>query len=887
VRSQLKLIAWGCAAGLAILAGSLLRAPALFEILTLNLKYNLLDQLSERQDKQLEYLLRYKELARATLGETHYYTRNAYLSLGRLYRETGSYDESLNEYEQVLQLVRKPDDELNVLSRIGQVHLARRDYAKSVEHHLKSLEKNHGLRDNASTAEIREGLSTSLMLSGRSNEASKLSIDRHAERQLEGGKTGPMRTPLDRRASDLRAAASRALMAQKFEDAVKFGKEAIQALVRVNGQGSPRVAEARVVLAGYYLALNRTDEAEREIVKAIDIQRKNLVEDHLALADSHTFYGFVHENQKRPDKAIEEYISALRIQRRRLPDGSAAIGETSFFLGRAYQRVHNWQAAYDHLAEAVKIFSEGDSFGGGRRIQTSFQLQSYNQLLLVAAELQAKAARDSETLADSTLRAAQASTHSSAEEAIRLMSARLQTGDPRLAESARQLQEISRQYEVLVESLLSTGQLASKETYRSQDADNLKNLRARKDELTAQLSTAFPAYFRFVDPTPMKLEEIRDNLTADETLVAFFFANGTTYVWVIARSAPALWVDLKISAAELDKHVARLREALEDDLSAYKPPGKRFSFNEAFLLYKLLFLPVESALRTKRLLIVPTGSLATIPLHVLVTRAPPTGADNSPGYSPVFYRTAAWLALEKSLVTLPAVQSLKALRADSFKPSTAAQNYIGFGDPDTSALPDAKPLKNASAEIRAAASAYGAPGSSIRLGADASESAAKSLPLFNYRTLHFATHAITSASTQALNGEAEPALVLTKAGSDDGLLTAGEVATLRLNADWVILSACDTASEGQAGGPLSGLARAFFYAGARSVLVSHWKISDKATSELIIKVIDQFALDPSGSISDHLQKAMRFLIMDTTHDQFAYPTFWAPFVVVGSRLPDG
>ena len=124
---------------------------------------------------------------------------------------------------------------------------------------------------------------------------------------------------------------------------------------------------------------------------------------------------------------------------------------------------------------------------------------------------------------------------------------------------------------------------------------------------------------------------------------------------------------------------------------------------------------------------------------------------------------------------------------------------------------------------------------------DASEEVVKKLDLEKYRIVHFATHALTPGD---LDGLDQPALALSAPekpeGDNDGLLTMGEVLGLKLNADWVILSACNTAAaEGAGADAISGLGRAFFYAGSRSLLVSHWPVLSLATTDLMIELFRQ------------------------------------------------
>ncbi len=148
--------------------------------------------------------------------------------------------------------------------------------------------------------------------------------------------------------------------------------------------------------------------------------------------------------------------------------------------------------------------------------------------------------------------------------------------------------------------------------------------------------------------------------------------------------------------------------------------------------------------------------------------------------------------------------------------------------------------------------------------------------------LHFATHGTIAGE---IEGTSEPGLILTppkeQTELDDGYLSASEVAALKLDADWVILSACNTAAGGAEGAEaLSGLARAFIYAGARALLVSHWSVNSAATVKLITSAVGAVTGNNKLGRAEALRRAMLALI-DKDEPREAYPAYWAPFVVVG------
>jgi CHAT domain-containing protein len=360
-----------------------------------------------------------------------------------------------------------------------------------------------------------------------------------------------------------------------------------------------------------------------------------------------------------------------------------------------------------------------------------------------------------------------------------------------------------------------------------------------------------------------------------------------------------------------------------------------FDVARAYKLYQRLFGGIEDLIKDKHLLIVPSGPLTQLPFQALVTHSPKAALP----VSFAGYRDIAWLARRHAITVLPTVASIKTLR-DLAKQSQAAEPYIGFGNPllegDPSRYPDdaakAKlarekscpdaplqrvaslsgsrggahvstrspgrvvnvadvlrqaPLPETADELCEAARDLGVdPASHVYIGKKATEAELKRLSdsgaLGRYRILHFATHGFVAGD---LAGTWEPGLVLTPPDTasrvDDGYLTATEILTLKLDADLVILSACNTASGAAANEePLSGLAGAFFHAGARSLLVSHWEVASDSTVLLITKAVAESEANPKIGRAEALRRSMLSMIERGKTYQ-AHPAFWAPFVLVG------
>ena len=191
-------------------------------------------------------------------------------------------------------------------------------------------------------------------------------------------------------------------------------------------------------------------------------------------------------------------------------------------------------------------------------------------------------------------------------------------------------------------------------------------------------------------------------------------------------------------------------------------------------------------------------------------------------------------------------------------------------------------------ELRCVARSLGAGDNEIRLGAASTESDVKRLSrngtLARARVVHFATHGLLPGNDSSLEKVlAEPALVFTlpeqATEEDDRLLTASEVTELKLNADWVVLSACNTASTRLGAELLSGLARAFLYAGARTLLVSHWEVGSEEAVRLTTKAFAELKAFPDVGRAEAMRRSMAALI--ESGGFAAHPAYWAPFVVVG------
>lgn len=529
----------------------------------------------------------------------------------------------------------------------------------------------------------------------------------------------------------------------------------------------------------------------------------------------------------------------------------------------------------------------------------------------------AQAADTPDTLSARAFEDAQMATSTKTAIAFAQSSARLAANDPALAELLRTRQDAETRWRAIDDELVAARGRGDTVT-----AANLTGLLDKTAEeirgYDRDIAIRFPDFAELTDAAPAALRSVQALLGPDDALVFIVPAFDGTYIWAVRRDR-AVWRRGVMGDAEVKAAVGELRAALDPggaSRAAIDASGQGtlashgFPRAKAYALYQSVWGPVDEALAgAKNVYVVATGALSALPLAVL-----PTAAPQGDDAEPTAMRQTPWLFERYALATLPSVASLKAVRRAAAAATGKREKgpaFAGFGDPaladadapaaprgfdayyrdgraDPGAVKSLPSLPGTRTELFALAKALKAPKASVVSGPAATEAAVKRADLSTTRVIAFATHGLLAGD---LDGLAEPALVFTPPAEpsplDDGLLTASEAASLKLSADWVVLSACNTAAPDGRGGfeaggeGLSGLARGFFHAGARSLLVSHWRVRDDAAARLTTSAIRWYARDPRLGRAGALRKAMMEMLFDRKHPEFAQPSYWAPFVVAG------
>jgi CHAT domain-containing protein len=462
-------------------------------------------------------------------------------------------------------------------------------------------------------------------------------------------------------------------------------------------------------------------------------------------------------------------------------------------------------------------------------------------------------------------------------------------------------------------------------------------------KLAAAIRANAPAYWDYRSPEPVSAAALQSRTGPDAGLLR---ENEALILWltptepgrgiVIAVTKEGLATGrAKLTGSELASRVNDLRSEIDPlgygvkaggpgRLDAHGNPAPAFDIRASYELYQaLLGDPALQALIKDKpeWLVVPSGPLMSLPPGVLVTAPPPAGASPSDASAE---KSAAWLVRDKAISVLPSVSTLRTLRQLLKATSGAASDpYLAFADPDfsgrgtpqapstpsvsdgggsvehrgfeafyrdgqpaTAVLIRLAPLPGTLREAQAVRAVIGADPSSILTGPVASKFQlfARSADgrLGRVEVLEFATHGLIAGT---LSDAAEPGLALAFDRTPDSiLLRASEVSTLKLNADWVLLSACNTASpDAPEAQGLSGLARAFFFAGGHALLVSHWRVNDAIGAQLVPSIFQIEKANPNLDKAQALQQAS-LAILDDRVPAHGFPFFWAPYELIG--IPD-
>lgn len=584
----------------------------------------------------------------------------------------------------------------------------------------------------------------------------------------------------------------------------------------------------------------------------------------------------------------------------------AAEYPSSAALNAVNARLAAYLGRRGQTAAALALYRQVVTASGGATAGFENLLAPYFELLLAQIPAQPSLVDDLFLATETLVRPGVADTQA-------ILARELSGGTDEAAALFRQSVNLTRDVE---RRRIDLARLSSAPNASAEDLARIPELEAALGKLEAdQVATqarlgAFPRY-RAISTQALTLPDLRAALKPGEIYLKTAVVGDAIYM-IVASLTEATAYRADTGAAALESKVAALRDSIS------KEEGGQlltYPFNVALArqLYIELLGPADAKVASaKHIIFEPDGALLRLPINLLVTDqagADAYAANVAKSTKNEFdFRGIAWLGARSDVSTAVSARGFRDVRQAA--PSSATRQYLGFGaNAPVSNLTAFSSTRSVAAgggtdcnwpleswnnpisanELKTAQSIIGSGGANVVTGAAFSDTGLIARnDLTQYRILHFATHGLVTAPRPEC--PARPALLTSFGeGQSDGLLTFQEIYDLRLDADIVILSACDTAGAATiaatreagittgGGTQLDGLVRAFVGAGGRSVLASHWPLPDDydATQRLIVGLFDA----PAGtSIGEAIRTAQLKLMADPNT---SHPYYWSGFALVG------
>lgn len=669
-------------------------------------------------------------------------------------------------------------------------------------------------------------------------------------------------------------------------------------------------------LGGLYLHRFRYEQnpellqsARQYLQAAQKIDHAIYLPNHPALADSLMMLAAVDREQGRYAAAETLYEEILRLRKQANLD-HPQLAVSLYAMAKLQALKQDYAKALAYINEAVAIYAKHPLTDDLNADVTTNETEAQNRQQVARLQVQilqkmsASGDKQTHSASEDAFQSMQMAHGIKRSKAFQQTALRLASGNLAIRAQVKELWNLQTHWQTLHQHYLSALGQSSQES--AAKAERLGQEQAQTSvkiqQLDQALKQSFPAYAQLIHPEPIHLQTAQGLLQADEALLTYVVDEDMSFLSVVRPGqAPRLY-SLNIGRKNLNATIQHLRASLTLDEPLLPQKGlPLFDLATAFGLYQSLFAPAESALvGVKHIMVVADGSMQSLPLHVLLKSTPPENAPGQHGN----YAQADWLARHYAFSYLPAVHSLAYLRGNPkvLEGSKSAAPFIGFGDPvlmggnPSALIRDLERLPETADELNAIAQFLGADlKTAVYLRESATESQVKRLSasgqLRQHRVVSFASHAL-------MPPQGEPGLVLTPPATirngDDGYLSASEAAALSLDADWVLLSACDTATQqAQTNEGLSQLAKSFFVAGTRSVLASHWPVASKAAQQLTTGMFSALRDQPNLRRAEALQHSMLALLNQPNECELlcklgviennppTHPLYWAPFVILG------
>lgn len=802
--------------------------------------------------------------------------RGVLIQLGDLYRRSGNYFEAGNTLSRLLELARAADDrrgEETALGQLGSLHSLQGSYLEALKYWRlavdvsktsvarKSNIKTYPHRHLGGIGEVYYRLGDLEAAEQAYLEALKLSAEAKDERN---------------QSSMLKSLGDVYTERGKFSEALSTYQQAL-------AQGEKQADLTNQLgalnsLSVIHRQMGNQQQALANVQRALKILEGRT--DPLWQGESWNNLGNYHLRFREMPEAVAAFQKTLAIDQTKMPP--RIVWEANSGLAAAYAQLGQRDKAREHYELAVdKMESTRANLGGEVDKAGFFQdkIAVYKNLIALLLNAPASEARSGKAVAFNYVERARARAFLDL-----LAEAKVDVTENTTPDLLKRQQELQQRISQLTAQLIKE---RSPEVVK-QNKPKIKELERSLGKADAELADWLrelrrrnPRYAALKYPEPITFSETQRMLDEKTVLLSYSLAESESFLFAVSRND----FQVKRLPAEktIDANVQKLLEAITDKNNPAPAAYRR----HAAILSQQLLAPVSGMLAGKeKLIIVADGALHRLPFQVLFQPGVPQRGD---------LRQWPFLVRQFAISYAPSASVLAELQKE--RRETAPKGFIAFGDPryepaqgaiaatlratSASGRLNFQPLAYSHTEIEGIAKLFAKDDRELFFREAATEENVK-VPqrLSSYRMIHFSTHGYVNEARPRFSGlvlssSPNSSAEKTNLPTEDGLLAAYEIFNLKLRADLVVLSACETGLGKEVKGEgLMSLTRAFMYAGTPSVVVSLWNVNDQSAADLMIRFYRHLQAGKTKS------EALRQAQLETIRDN-GFPFFWAPFVLVG------
>jgi len=848
-------------------------------------------------DKSLNYYFKALKLRIEIMGESNVEVATTYNNIGYVFKDKGEFDKALEYFEKALNIRikiygEKHSDIAGSYTNIGTIYLSKHDFNTALEYFEKSLEINLDI-----LGEISPEVAIDYNNIGYSYQCLNLN-----------------------------------------QKALEYYIKDLKISYKIYETYNPQLAISYNNIGCVFNLLGRYDESLEYYQKALKIKLNSYNEKHPEIAGTYNNIALVYCNKKEYQKALETYQKAIYSNSTDFVDTinlsitpglknymdyddllTSLYGKAKIFadttknlpyfknlscLDKLEIALNHFQTCDSLITDVRKeISTQSDKIALGERASDIYKRAvdlMINDKWLVINEKSTE-----ENINHSSLNINHLSFHfSERNKSSVLLEALAGSNALKFAGIPTELLE--------EEQILST-EIANCKTLKNNAANDsilnihsncLFNLNRTYDSLIVIFETNYPAYFQLkYNNSPIKVEQIQQILDKKTAMLSYFVLDNSIVIYLITKDDLSIYKTILID--NFPEEVNNLCEAIQSN----KKTSVFLYKDLAFKFYNLLFpdemLKNKSFKKIENLIIIPDGALATIPFEALLTE---NYTKEWTTWEDTDYFSEMPFAIKKYNIsysysatlfynTFPKENNVN-IQISNVK------DWIAFAPvfDDNETLNDGSyinPLPGTLTEVQNIFKIFKKSGlnAETKTHKQANEEFVKSGKLHNYRYLHFATHGFVNTIKPELSGivlSQDTSLIFDGnedvfgniAEQNDGFLYQSEIYNLELNADLVVLSACETGlGKIISGEGVIGLTRALLYAGTKNIIVSLWSVSDESTTQLMINFYDNLLNQKPIKVSKNLNRFGKDLqiakLQLIEKGTYAHPFYWSPFILIG------